>query len=55
MNVELLGQLGQRFLTLTAARATFALNAAVWFLRGRLLISSPLLSHLRLPKNRTST
>src|ERR1035438_9674797 len=43
------------FSPLTAARATFALNAAVWFLRGRLLICSPLLSHLRLPKNRTPT
>jgi hypothetical protein len=31
------------------------LNAVVWFLRGRLLICSPLLSHLRLPKNRTPT
>jgi hypothetical protein len=39
----------------TAAKATFALNAAVWFLRGRLLIRSLLHSHLRLPKNRTST
>jgi len=27
----------------------------VWFLRGRLLIGSPLLSHLRLLKNRTPT
>jgi hypothetical protein len=26
-----------------------------WSLRGRLLIDSPLLSHLRLPKNRPST
>jgi hypothetical protein len=32
---------------LTAARATFALKAAVWFLRGRLLIRSPLHSHLK--------
>jgi hypothetical protein len=32
---------------LIAAKATFALNAAVWFLRGRLLIRSPLHSHLK--------
>src|SRR5271170_5509945 len=31
---------------LIAASATFALNAAVWFRRGRLLICSPLPSHL---------
>jgi hypothetical protein len=28
-----------------AAKATFALNTTVWFLRGRLLIGSPLLSY----------
>jgi len=31
------------------------LNTDAWFLRGRLLICSPLLSHLRLCKNRNST
>jgi hypothetical protein len=31
------------------------LNSAVWFLRGRLLIASPLSSHLRLRENRSST
>jgi hypothetical protein len=30
-----------------AARATFALNAGVWFRRGRLLIISPVRGHLR--------
>jgi hypothetical protein len=35
------------FSPLIAVRATFALNAAVWFLRGRLLIPSPLHSHLK--------
>jgi hypothetical protein len=35
------------FSPLIAAKATFALNAAVWFLRGRLLIRSPLHSHLK--------
>src|ERR1035438_3451619 len=43
------------FSLLSAAKATLALNTAEWFLRGRLLIGSPLLSHLRLRKNRTST
>jgi hypothetical protein len=38
-----------------AANATFAMNAAEWYLRGRLLVGSPLLSHLGLPKNRIST
>ncbi|MGZ8388448.1 MAG: hypothetical protein ACXW3R_09745, partial [Rhodoplanes sp.] len=31
---------------LTAAKATFALNAGVWFRRGRLLMVSPVRSHL---------
>jgi hypothetical protein len=35
------------FSPLIAAKATLALNAAVWFLRGRLLIRSPLRSHLK--------
>jgi hypothetical protein len=30
-----------------AARATFALNAGVWFRRGRLLIVSPVRGNLR--------
>jgi hypothetical protein len=33
-----------------AAKATLALNAAEWFLGGRLLIGAPLLSHLRLKR-----
>ena len=38
MNVELLGQLGQRFLTLQCGQDHFRLNAAVWLLRGRLAL-----------------
>src|ERR1019366_3085503 len=43
------------FSPLMAAKATFALKAAVWFRRGRLLICSPHPSHFRLRANRTST
>jgi len=47
MDIELLGQFGERLLTpshpFTAAKATFALKAGVWFRRGRLLIVSPAL------------
>jgi hypothetical protein len=43
------------FSPFNAAKATFALNAAVWFRRGRLLIRSPLFGHLRPKTTRTST
>ena len=46
MHIELLRQLRQRLLSSIAAKATFALNAAVWFRRGRLLICFPLPGHL---------
>jgi hypothetical protein len=38
-----------------AARATFALNAAVWFRRERLLMPSPVSGHLRPVQTRPST
>lgn len=36
VNVEIPRQLDQRLLPLIAATATFALNAGLWFMRGRL-------------------
>jgi hypothetical protein len=41
MHVELLSQLSQCPVALTAASATFALKAVVWFRRARLVIVSP--------------
>ena len=41
MDVELLRKLSQCSSPLMAASATFALNAGVWFRRGRLLIVAP--------------
>jgi len=38
-----------------AAKATFALNAAVWFRRGHLPVQSPLSSHIRPVQTRFST
>jgi len=47
MNVELLGELGQRLCALERGQGLLFLNSAVWLQRGRLLICSLLPCHLR--------
>jgi hypothetical protein len=44
VDIEAFGQLHQRVVTLHDANATFALNAAEWLRRGRLILSAPLIS-----------
>jgi len=41
MDIELCRQFGSVFSPFTAASATFALNAGLWFRRGRLVMVSP--------------